>query len=69
MVTVTDHGQVAGYILAPVHLMKSQDAASMKAPRLRAIVEWVDTHQRHDARTLEFLLEQRERELATEPEW
>lgn len=69
MVTVTDHGQVAGYILAPVHLMKSPDAASMKAPRLRAIVEWVDTYPHQDVGTQEFLTEQRQIDRDLERTW
>ena len=69
MVTVTDHGQVAGYLLPPVHLMKSSAARGMTAPRLRAIVEWVDTHQHLDAGSAELLAEQRRADLDLERAW
>lgn len=69
MVTVTDHGQVAGYLLPPVHLMKSPTAAAMRAPRLRAIVEWVDTSPGRDVGTREFLAEQRRADRELEREW
>lgn len=69
MVTVTDHSQIAGFILPPLQFLKSPTAASMTSPRLRAIVERVDAGVHEDAGTWEFVRKQRKAELELEPEW
>ncbi len=69
MVTVTDHSQVAGYILAPLQFWKSSTAAVMTSPRLRAIVERVDAGVHHDAGTWEYVQEQRRADIDLESEW
>lgn len=69
MVTVTDHRQVAGFILPPLQFLKSPAAAAMTSPRLRAVVERVDAGIHHDAGTWDLVREQRRAELDVEPEW
>lgn len=69
MVTVTDHSQIAGFILPPLQFFKSPVAASMQSPRLRAIVERVDAGIHRDAGTWEYLESQRQAELDAEHEW
>ena len=69
MVTVTDHGQVAGYLLPPLAFWSSAEARSMAAPRLRAIVERVDSAVHHDASTWQFVQHERRAEIELEREW
>lgn len=69
MVTVTDHSQVAGFILPPLVFFKSSAASAMAAPRLRAVVERVDAGVHADGGTWEFVRDQRQAELDVEPEW
>lgn len=69
MVTVTDHSQIAGFILPPLQFFKSPAAAAMRSERLRAIVERVDSGGHRDAGTWDFVRDQRHAELDVEPEW